>query len=159
MEQTVHVKVASSDHDLNLVYKLFEEYAESLPIDLDYQDFVSELEGLPGKYSDPRGALLLALDQNGSPLGCVGLRPLDDIGCCEMKRLYTLPSARGLGIGRTLTLAIIGEAKRKGYHTLHLDTLPTMSSAIALYEKLGFNVIEPYYGPTPSGTVFMAIAL
>jgi ribosomal protein S18 acetylase RimI-like enzyme len=70
-----------------------------------------------------------------------------------------LPEARGLGLGRALAAAVIAEAKRAGYGELRLDTLPTMTTAQALYARLGFAPIPAYYQPTPPGTAFMALKL
>jgi GNAT superfamily N-acetyltransferase len=138
---------------------LFADYAASLPVALDYQDFASELATLPGKYAPPSGELLLARDREGRAQGCVGLRPIALDGCCEMKRLFVLQSARGLGLGRALAAAVIETATELGYRELRLDTLSTMTAAQALYEQMGFERIAPYYGPTPPGTVFMALSL
>ncbi|MDP3852081.1 GNAT family N-acetyltransferase [Phenylobacterium sp.] len=145
--------------DLQATAALFEAYARSLPIDLGYQDFAVELASLPGKYAPPRGELLLARDAAGQALGCVGLRPLAAEGCCEMKRLYLAPEARGTGLGRALAQAIVGQARKIGYSELRLDTLATMTSAIGLYGQMGFAEVGPYYAPTPPGTVFMALWL
>ena len=145
--------------DLNAVVTLFEGYAASLPVTLDYQDFASELAALPGKYAPPAGEILLARDVQGEVLGCVALRLIAPEGCCEMKRLFLLPAARGLGLGRALTEAVIEHASRIGYDELRLDTLPSMTAAIALYAQRGFERIDPYYAPTPPGTVFMALKL
>lgn len=158
MTQDFTIGPASTREDLQAINTLFEGYAASLPVDLDYQDFASELSGLPGKYAPPRGALLLARGDGGAPLGCVGLRPLS-ADCCEMKRLFILPAARGLGLGRALTIAVIDEARRLGYGELRLDTLASMTAAQALYLNLGFERIAPYYAPTPAGTVFMSLKL
>ena len=145
--------------DLAAAAALFAGYAASLPVDLAYQDFGGELAALPGKYASPAGELFLARDAAGAPLGCVGLRPLAEDGCCEMKRLFLLPAARGLGLGHALTEAVVDQARRAGYRELRLDTLASMTAAQALYGKMGFKRIEPYYAPTPAGTVFMALGL
>jgi hypothetical protein len=64
---------------------LFEEYADSLGVDLCFQGFAAELAGLPGTYAPLRGRLLLAT-AGGEAAGCVALRPLGD-SVDELKRL------------------------------------------------------------------------
>ena len=154
-----HIAPVRTADDLAATAALFAGYAASLPVDLAYQDFDAELAALPGKYAPPLGDLLLARDDAGAPLGCVGLRPIPPDGCCEMKRLFLLPAARGLGLGRAMTQAVIGTARQLGYRELRLDTLPTMTTAMRLYDQLGFERIGAYYQPTPPGTVFMALRL
>ena len=155
-EITFQIRPVRSAADLVATVRLFNAYAFALGIDLSYQDFAAELATLPGKYAAPAGELLLARDIQGEPLGCVGLRPIEEpSGCCEMKRLYVSPQGRGLGLGRALVDAIIGEAARIGYHEIRLDTLPSMVEAIALYRKAGFIPIEPYYDTPVPGTIFL----
>jgi ribosomal protein S18 acetylase RimI-like enzyme len=153
-----HIERAISDDDLRTVARLFQDYAASLPVDLGYQNFAAELAGLPGSYAPPHGALLLARNDASEPLGCVGVRPLAEEGVCEMKRLYLVPAARGLGLGHALAEAAIGAARERGYRELRLDTLPSMTAAIAMYEAMGFRRIPAYYEPTPC-SLFMALAL
>jgi ribosomal protein S18 acetylase RimI-like enzyme len=158
-EAPFHIAPVRSDDDLRAAAALFDRYAAALEVDLAYQGFAEELAGLPGQYAPPAGALLLARGQAGEAIGCVGLRPMAEPGCCEMKRLYVAPSGRGLGLGRALAEAVIGEAVRLGYREMRLDTLPTMSSAIALYETLGFARIAAYYDTAPDGTIFLGLGL
>ena len=143
MANDFHITPVRAAGDLQATSELFAGYATSLPVDLGYQDFASELAGLPGKYAPPLGELLLARDNSGRPLGCVGLRPISLERCCEMKRLFLLPSARGLGLGRGMTEAVIEKAKQIGYRELRLDTLPTMTTAMKLYERMGFERNQP----------------
>lgn len=154
----VRIEPAVGADDLRTIARLFEDYAASLPVDLGYQNFAAELAGLPGSYAPPRGALLLARNDADEPLGCVGVRPLAEEGVCEMKRLYLVPAARGLGLGRALAEAAIGVARERGYRELRLDTLPSMTAAIAMYEAMGFRRIPAYYEPTPR-SLFMSLAL
>jgi ribosomal protein S18 acetylase RimI-like enzyme len=158
-EASFLIAPAASAADLTDAARLFQAYAASLPVDLAYQDFATELASLPGKYAPPDGALLLARDADNIAIGCVALRPMEDAGCCEMKRLYVSPAARGLRLGRALVDAIIAEATRIGYREIRLDTLPTMDEAIALYRKLGFQSIAPYYDTPVAGTRFLAKTL
>jgi ribosomal protein S18 acetylase RimI-like enzyme len=137
--------------------KLFELYAESLEFDLEFQDFKAELAGFPGDYAPPGGRILLATSE-GLVAGCVALRRIDD-DTCEMKRMYVRPECQGHGLGRALAEGVIQEARRLGYRWMRLDTVPTMSRAIALYRALGFLEIAPYrHNPIP-GTRFMELDL
>ncbi|HEX4893526.1 MAG TPA: GNAT family N-acetyltransferase, partial [Hyphomicrobiaceae bacterium] len=72
-----------------------------------------------------------------------------------MKRLYVVPEGRGSGVGNALVDAVVSEAKRIGYREIRLDSLPSMTAAIALYRASGFQEIPPYYDTPVSGTVFL----
>jgi len=109
----------------------------------DQNTFEAELTALPGKYSPPRGRLLLAYEQN-QPAGCVALREIDAV-TCEMKRMFVYPQFHGQGIGRALAETVIREARAIGYTRMRLDTGPTQVEAQGLYRSLGFKVISPYY--------------
>ena len=151
----VRIEPARSPQDLESTAQLFAAYAESLGLDLSFQDFDTELTSLPGKYAPPTGEILLARDISGNALGCVAVRPLSPPHCCEMKRLYILPAARGLGVGRKLLHEILDKALSLGYNEIKLDTLPSMRQAISLYESAGFVPITPYYKTPLRGTVFL----
>jgi len=106
-------------------------------------EFEQELAGLPGKYAQPQGSLLLASHQE-KPAGCVALRDLGS-GVCEMKRMYVPAEFRGLGIGRALVERVVEDAKMAGYWLMRLDTSKRQSEAMQLYERSGFRRTAPYY--------------
>jgi len=132
--------------DAETVRLLFREYRAGLGIDLSFHD---------AELADPFALYETVLIADG---GCVALRRIDG-ATCEMKRLYVRPEARGGGLGRMLAEAVVAEARTRGYRRMLLDTLPTMTSARALYASLGFREIEPYrYNPV-DGTTFLELVL
>lgn len=156
MEPDSHILVApvETPEELDAVKTLFRAYVDWIEIDLSYQGFEEELAGLPGKYAPPAGALFVAKTQDGTILGCVGLRAFDDNGRCEMKRLYVLPEGRGKRVGSALVGRVIEAAVAAGYTEMLLDTLPTMTGAIKLYRAAGFEEVPAYYATPIRGTVF-----
>jgi ribosomal protein S18 acetylase RimI-like enzyme len=153
----IEIRPADVACDLVVVRQLFREYAASLAIDLCFQNFEDELASLPGKYEPPQGRLLLAWDQQ-VVLGCVALRPIA-AETCEMKRLYVKPQARGQQLGRRLAERICLEAREAGHRRICLDTLPTMTAAVQLYERLGFKRIGPYVFNPVEGAIFLGLDL
>ena len=147
--------------DLEATQRIFREYAAGLDIDLCFQDFDTELAALPGDYSAPRGALLLAW-VDGVLAGCCALRPIDNCdyaNAAEMKRLYVRPAFRGLGLGRQLAQHILDSAQLNGYDSVLLDTLNDMEIARAMYEDLGFKEIPPYYHNPLAGAHYLKVDL
>lgn len=143
--------------DLPRVRALIDEYCRWLAIDLRFQDIEAELDGLPGAYAPPSGALLVGLVDE-VPQGLIASRPRGP-GISEIKRLYVTPAARGLGLARALVEAVVARAVARGDRQLVLDTLPMMADAQRLYESLGFRDIAPYYPSPIAGTRFMALGL
>jgi putative acetyltransferase len=152
----VELRAAATPAELGHARALFREYAETLPFALDFQGFEAELAGLPGEYAEPAGTILLAW-VGGEAAGCVALRPLDERGTCEMKRMYVRPAFQGRGIGRRLGERILADARARGYRAMRLDTIDAMAPAIALYRDLGFAPIAPYrFNPIPGALYFEA---
>ena len=139
--------------DAGIVRELILEYASSLGVDLSFQDFEHEVATLDTYYE-----LMLVARIDGDVAGCVALRRIDD-DVCEMKRLYVRTRFRGRDLGRALANAVIGEARTRGYARMRLDTLPSMSSAMSLYESLGFRDIAPYRFNPIVGTRFLELTL
>ena len=143
--------------DRAIVEALFGEYVSSLAEDISFQNVSDELATLPGKYARPGGVVLIARD-GGEAAGAVAYRMVEP-GVCEMKRLYVRPAFRGRDIGRELANELIEDARVRGYRTMLLDTLASMSSARALYRDLGFVPVAPYYDNPLPGVMYMALEL
>ncbi len=136
---------------------LVDEYAASLGVPLDFQDFAHERAHLAVEYGPPDGVFLLARQENRF-IACGAFRRFAE-STCEMKRLYVRPIGRGRGVGRMIAEALIADARQRGYRRMVLDTLPSMGSAHALYMSLGFVPTAPYRFNPIEGTAFLALEL
>ncbi len=157
----VQIRLAEGAADFDAAREIFREYAAGLGVDLCFQNFEAELDGLPGDYAAPAGALLLATVDD-QLAGCVALRPLADVdysNACEMKRLYVRRAFRRFGLGRMLAQALIDRATAAGYSTMLLDTLDDMEAARELYTALGFVEIPPYYYNPIPGAHYLRVDL
>ena len=151
------IRSAFSTEDFAIARQLFREYQAELGIDLCFQGFAAEVEGLPGDYAPPSGRLLLAF-RDDVAVGCVALRAVDGARC-EMKRLYLRPGARGSGVGRALVERLLSEARAEGYGEVVLDTLPSMAEAQRMYERFGFRDIPPYRANPVAGARYLGLRL
>jgi putative acetyltransferase len=145
---------AHSLEQIDLARGLFLEYEKEINVDLCFQGFAEELKTLPGKYGQPDGVLLLAMEGEHA-IGCVALRRISSSDA-EMKRLYVRPSHRHLKLGRELARQIVERARDLGYRRVVLDTLANMLSAQALYRSLGFVPTAPYYDNPLPGVMYFA---
>jgi GNAT superfamily N-acetyltransferase len=133
--------------------RLIREYLAELPFEIDFQDLDRELAMLPLEYGPPMGAALLAVEGDEA-VGFVGVRRFAD-GVGELKRMYVAPAGRGEGTGRALATAAVDAASALGYQELLLDTVASMTAAIATYTALGFTETEAYrHNPLPDARYF-----
>ena len=159
------MRLAGSDADWRDVRALIEAYLASLGFDIGFQGLDPELEDPAGSYGPPAGAALLGFPGDGgkdagSPaVGFTGVRPFGDGHDGELKRMYVAPTARGLGLGRALGTAAVGEARRLGYRRLLLDSRTSLVAACALYRDLGFLEIAAYRHNPFDDAVFLALDL
>jgi len=154
------VRLAEGPRDLASVRELWREYWRSIDLPDDFQGFGEELRGLPGVYGAAGGALLIAIENTpqGTPAGTIALRRLN-ARAGEVKRLYLRPAFRGQGLGRHLLEHVIEMARTMGYEALYADTLPSMTEALSLYARFGFERVDAYANnPTP-GAVYLRLDL
>jgi putative acetyltransferase len=151
----MEVRTAESLADVAAVRELWREYWESFGLPMDFQGFGEELMGLPGAYGAEGGVLLLALHDN-EPAGTIAMRRLDRASG-EVKRLYLRPKFRGHGLGRRLLKAVIEQAAAIQYEFLYADTLPVMTEALSLYERIGFERVEAYSNTPTPGAIYLRI--
>ena len=93
--------------------------------------------------ADDIAVVLVARDDDGTPVGCGALRPLEP-GAAELKRMYVVPAARGRGVSRQLLVALEAEAAARGWTTLRLETGTRQPAAVGLYTAAGYRPVEAF---------------
>ncbi|OEF06716.1 GNAT family N-acetyltransferase [Vibrio genomosp. F10] len=103
----------------------------------------AEVANMSAYYKEDKHSQYLVACVDDTIVGGGGVAPFGDSKTtCELKKLFLLPSGRGLGVGKKLTLECLQFAKSLGYTHCYLDTLSNMTQAISLYEKLGFKHLD-----------------
>jgi putative acetyltransferase len=132
------------------------------------RELIAELDSYLGTLYPPERNYLLDVESlcspeimfflarcDGAAAGCGAVRRLD-ANSAEIKRMFVRPQFRGLGIGRSVLVALEEQACRLGVHVLFLETGIEQPEALALYAHTGYRRRAPYgeYRDDPS-SVFM----
>lgn len=90
------------------------------------------------------GAGYFVAEINGEIVGGGGIYPTDGLpsGTCELVKMYLLPQARGIGLGKTLIEKSIAFAKETGYKQVYLESMPELKQALKVYAKFGFKYLN-----------------
>jgi putative acetyltransferase len=140
------------------LYEAFPEESEEITYYYGPQRLSEALADVPVSFFPPQGVAYVAR-RDGGTAGIISARPFAP-GISEIKRLFVLPSERGSGLGRALMETVMSRMSELGYPSVRLDTAIFLKDAIALYRRLGFVEIEPYYDLPPVAqrtTVFMEL--
>ena len=111
-----------------------------------------EVDWMSRAYAAPRSAYYV-VEQAGQVLGGGGVAPLagGDGDTCELRKMYFLPQARGLGIGAAMMTTCLDAARGFGFRRCYLETLAGMDAAMRLYQRSGFRRIDGPLGATGHG--------
>ncbi len=108
-----------------------------------------EVDGMSKAYGRP-GHAYWVVTRDDRVVGGGGYGQLTSAGdeVCELRKMYFLPEARGVGMGAQLLGHVLGEAAAAGYRLCYLETLQSMREARRLYEAFGFRRIDGPMGAT-----------
>lgn len=125
--------------------KYFQSLVEQLDADLSLrysteQEKFNKLNKIDGL------AKVVVAFKDYEAVGCGCFRQTEESEAVEIKRMYVVPSTRGLGIAKLILKELEGWAKEEGFSKVKLETGIKQPEAISLYSKLGFSKIENY-GP------------
>ena len=111
-----------------------------------------EVDWMSQAYAAPRHAYFV-VTRGGRVLGGAGIAPLagGDPATCELRKMYFLPEARGVGAGAAMMARCLDAARRAGFQRCYIETLGGMDAAMRLYERSGFHRIPAPLGATGHG--------
>lgn len=95
-----------------------------------------------------KNAAYFIAEVNKKVVGGCGVYPTKGLpeDCCELVKLYLLPEARKAGLGKRFIEQSISAAKQFGFTKIYLESLPELTQAVSLYEKLGFTYLPAALG-------------
>ncbi|GAA4467774.1 GNAT family N-acetyltransferase [Nemorincola caseinilytica] len=122
-----------------IIRSVLTEFGANKPGTVYYDPTTDDLFSL---FSMP-GAEYHILEVDGQIAGGAGIYPTPGLpnGCCELVKLYILPTVRGKGLGKVLIEDCFAIARRLGYTQVYLETMPELKMAVGLYEKCGFRYL------------------
>jgi putative acetyltransferase len=109
----------------------------------------AEVDAMSAAYSGPRSAYFV-VEVNGVVLGGGGIAQLEggEANVSELRKMYFLPAARGIGAGTAMMQRCLDAAREAGFKRCYLETLTGMDGAKALYRRSGFKDLEKPLGGT-----------
>ena len=109
----------------------------------------SEVDGMSAAYAGPRSAYFV-VEAGGEVVGGGGVAPLEggEPGVCELRKMYFLPAARGIGAGTAMMQRCLDAARGFGFRRCYIETLTGMDAAQALYRRHGFVPLDAPMGGT-----------
>jgi len=114
-----------------------------------YGDEAWSRELMQAELENTHGYYLAAVDEDDTVVGYAGLLAPLGTGQGDIQTITVAPAARRHGLGRTLMLQLLNEARRRGAEELFLEVRYDNEPAQTLYRDLGFRDIglrKNYYG-------------
>lgn len=128
----------------HIIRATLSEYGAARPGTVYYDEATDRLS----EVFDKDGSIYYIAELDGMVVGGAGIYPTDGLGdtTCELVKMYLLPSARGIGLGKKLMNKCIDHARDAGYDQIYLETMPELKEAIGLYESMGFERLSAPLG-------------
>ena len=109
----------------------------------------AEVGAMHAAYARPRCAYFV-VERAGVVIGGGGIAPLEngEPDVCELRKMYFLPAARGIGAGSAMMQRCLDAARAAGFRRCYIETLTGMDAAQALYKRAGFSPLCAPMGGT-----------
>jgi putative acetyltransferase len=109
----------------------------------------AEVDDMHASYARPRSAYFV-VERDGKVIGGGGVAALDggEPDVCELRKMYFLREARGIGAGASMMQRCLEAARGFDFKRCYLETLTGMDAAQTLYRKHGFTPLDAPMGGT-----------
>lgn len=130
-----------------IIRETLKEFGAAKPGTVYYDPTTDDLFQL---FSSTPGSIYFVAEREGKLLGGGGIFPSPGLpdNTCELVKMYLLPEARGIGLGRKIIEACVAFAKESGYKNIYIESMPELKQALKTYEKFGFVYLEGPIGNT-----------
>jgi putative acetyltransferase len=137
-----HLTIRAATNDdrkrvVELVFAVLGEYG----LEPDPETTDADLQDLDANYLQRGGLFEVIEDEQGNLIGSFGLYPLSET-TCELRKMYFIPRARGLGLGKYVLERAIAQARALGFKQIVLETSSKLIAANHLYNKFGFKPVD-----------------
>ena len=135
-------KMKQSDNSLlaKIVRDTLTEFGANHPGTVYYDDTTDHLFEL---FQHPLSDYFIATI-DGVVMGGGGIYPTDGLpeSTCELVKMYLMPAARGIGLGKMIIDRCLIKAQENGFKNVYLETMPELQQAMKVYEKFGFQYLN-----------------
>jgi DNA-binding MarR family transcriptional regulator/GNAT superfamily N-acetyltransferase len=137
------VKVAAESPDSEDARRCLEAYFRELKARFETGFDAAADDSARAEDMTPPSGLFVIARLDGEAVGCGGFKRIDKT-TGEIKRVWTTPPARGLGVARRVLRALEAAAREAGLKTLRLDTNRALTEAHALYRNEGYREVARF---------------
>ena len=130
-----------------IIRSTLKEFGANHPGTVYYDNSTDHLFEL---FSSTQRSIYYVAEHDSEVIGGAGIFPSPGLpeGTCELVKMYLLPHARGIGLGKMLIQKCIDFANGEGYSNIYLESMPELKKALKIYEKFGFEYLTGPLGNT-----------
>ncbi|MCX6316772.1 MAG: GNAT family N-acetyltransferase [Bacteroidetes bacterium] len=138
------IEAADNPHIARIIRNTLAEFGANHPGTVYYDASTDALY----EFFRTEKSMYTIVELNGKMVGGGGIFPTDGLppDTCELVKMYLLPEARGIGLGKLLIENAIRTALQYGFQKMYIETMPELINALGVYEKSGFRYLHEPMG-------------
>jgi putative acetyltransferase len=138
----------ATNKDIDKIDDLVRRTLSEFDLIYDAQTSEKDLMNIEDTYINKGGTFLVIENYDSFIIGTAGLLKINQ-ATCKLRKMYVDRTYRGMGLGEKLLKIILENATHQNFKEVFLETVHTMTSAIHLYEKYGFQRMEGREATSP----------